>query len=87
MLQADPLYGAFPVAHILYKKGAFIRNILVYLGAFSSMKLPMLGIEIGYFGIKFTVLRTLISLPLFICIGFVMEKIVGSNFKVEHVKA
>jgi len=87
MLQAGPLYGAFPVAHILHKKGASARNIFIYLGAFSSMKLPMLGIEIGYLGIKFTVLRTLISLPLFICIGFVMEKVVGSNFKVTEVKA
>lgn len=87
MLQAGPLYGAFPVAHILHKKGASSRNIFIYLGAFSSMKLPMLGIEIGYLGIKFTILRTLISLPLFICIGFVMEKVVGSNFKVKEVKA
>ncbi|MDR7665813.1 permease [Methanosarcina sp. Z-7115] len=87
MLQAGPLYGAFPVAYILSKKGASVRNIFIYLGAFSSMKLPMLGIEIGYLGIKFTILRTLISLPLFICIGFMMEKIVGSEFKVEEVKA
>ena len=87
MLQAGPLYGAFPVAYILCKKGASVRNIFIYLGAFSSMKLPMLGIEIGYLGIKFTILRTLISLPLFIFIGFLMEKIVGSDFKVEEVKA
>lgn len=87
MLQAGPLYGAFPVAYVLFKKGASLRNIFIYLGAFSSMKLPMLGIEIGYLGIKFTILRTLISLPLFICIGFIMEKIVGSDFKVEEVKA
>jgi len=87
MLQAGPLYGTFPVAYILFKKGASVRNIFIYLGAFSSMKLPMLGIEIGYLGIKFTILRTLISLPLFICIGFIMEKIVGSDFKVEEVKA
>jgi uncharacterized membrane protein YraQ (UPF0718 family) len=87
MLQAGPLYGAFPVAYVLFKKGASVRNIFIYLGAFSSMKLPMLGIEIGYLGIKFTILRTLISLPLFICIGFIMEKIVGSDFKVEEVKA
>lgn len=87
MLQAGPLYGTFPVAYVLFKKGASIRNIFIYLGAFSSMKLPMLGIEIGYLGIKFTILRTLISLPLFICIGFIMEKIVGSDFKVEEVKA
>ena len=87
MLQAGPLYGAFPVAYILSKKGASVRNIFIYLGAFSSMKLPMLGIEIGYLGIKFTILRTLISLPLFIFTGYLMEEIVGRGFEVEEVKA
>ena len=33
----------------------------------------MLGIEIGYLGIQFTLVRTLISLPLFIAVGFLME--------------
>ena len=87
MLQAGPLYGAFPVAYILYKKGASVKNIFIYLGAFSSMKIPMLGIEIGYLGIKFTILRTLISLPLFILIGYIMEKVVGKDFEVKEVKA
>ena len=87
MLQAGPLYGAFPVAYILHKKGASVKNIFIYLGAFSSMKIPMLGIEMGYLGIKFTILRTLISLPLFILIGYVMEKVVGKNFEVKEVKA
>lgn len=73
MLQAGPLYGAFPVSYILYKKGASIRNIFIYLGAFSSLKIPMLGIEIGYLGIQFTLARTLVSLPLFIGIGYLME--------------
>jgi uncharacterized membrane protein YraQ (UPF0718 family) len=74
MLQAGPLYGAFPVAYMLYKKGASIRNIFIYLGAFASMKIPMLGIEIGYLGIRFTLARTLVSLPLFIGIGYLMER-------------
>ena len=87
MLQAGPLYGAFPVAYILYKKGASVRNIFIYLGAFSSMKIPMLGIEMGYLGVKITILRTLISLPLFIIIGYIMEKTVGEDFKVNEVKA
>ena len=87
MLQAGPLYGAFPVAYILHKKGASVKNIFIYLGAFSSMKIPMLGIEMGYLGIKFTILRTLISLPLFIIIGYIMEKMVGEDFKVNEVKA
>ena len=87
MLQAGPLYGAFPVAYILYKKGASVKNIFIYLGAFSSMKIPMLGIEMGYLGIKFTILRTLISLPLFILIGYIMEKVVGKDFEVKEIKA
>lgn len=73
MLQAGPLYGAFPVAYMLFKKGASIRNIFIYLGAFASLKIPMLGIEIAYLGIKFTLVRTLVSLPLFIGIGYIME--------------
>jgi len=73
MLQAGPLYGAFPVAYILYKKGASIKNIFIYLGAFTSLKIPMVGMEIGYLGIQFTLARTLVSLPLFITVGYFME--------------
>jgi uncharacterized membrane protein YraQ (UPF0718 family) len=80
MLQAGPLYGAFPVAYMLYKKGASPRNIFIYLGAFSSMKIPMLGIELGYLGFEFTLVRTLVSLPLFIGIGYLMER----YFKKRH---
>jgi len=86
MLQAGPLYGAFPVAYILYKKGASIKNIFIYLGAFSSLKLPMLGIEIGYLGINFTLARTLVSLPLFIAAGYLMEWYLrNKKFKVSEV--
>ncbi len=85
MLQAGPMYGAFPIAYILWKKGTSVRNIFIYLGAFSSMKIPMLGIEIGYLGVEFTVIRTLISLPLFIAIGLLMEKYLeGKNFEVMN---
>lgn len=79
MLQAGPLYGAFPVAFMLYRKGAGVRNIFIYLGAFTSMKLPMLGIEIGYLGIQFTLARTLVSIPLFIGIGYLMEAILKNR--------
>jgi len=83
MLQVGPLYGAFPVAYILYKKGAGVRNIFIYLGAFSSLKIPMLGLELGYLGLKYTLVRSLVSLPLFILVGFLMEKLVGDDFKVK----
>ena len=72
-LQAGPLYGAFPFAYILWKKGCSIRNVFIYLGAFSTIKIPMLTFEIGFLGLKFSLLRTLITLPLFILIGYLME--------------
>ncbi len=73
MLQAGPLYGAFPVAYLLWKKGCGIRNIFIYLGAFSTLKIPMLAFEVGFLGWKFSVLRTVFTLPVFIAIGYAME--------------
>lgn len=84
-LQAGPLYAAFPVAYILFKKGASTRNIFIYLGAFSSLKIPMLSFEIGYLGLKFTLIRSLISIPIFILVGFAMEYLLkNSSFEVKE---
>jgi len=83
MLQAGPLYGAFPMAGVLWKKGASPRNIFIYLGAFATLKIPMLTFESGFLGLKFTLLRTLFTVPLFIVVGFLMEFLVGKRgFKV-----
>ena len=44
----------------------------------------MLGIEIAYLGIRFTLARTLVSLPLFIAIGYLMEwHLKGRHFEVR----
>lgn len=87
MVQAGPLYGAFPVAYILFKKGCRIRNIFIYLGAYSTLKIPMLSFEIGFLGFKFSLLRTLITLPVFIVISILMEKYLkDKNFEVSSPK-
>jgi uncharacterized membrane protein YraQ (UPF0718 family) len=72
MLQAGPLYASFPVAALLWKKGCSVRNIFVYLGAFSTLKIPMLAFEIGFLGLRFSLLRVLFSLPVFIAIGYLL---------------
>jgi uncharacterized membrane protein YraQ (UPF0718 family) len=85
MLQAGPLYGAFPFAYLLWKKGSSIKNIFIYLGAYSTIKIPMLTFEIGFLGLKFSLLRTLITLPVFIIIGYVMEwYLKDKNFEVKQ---
>jgi uncharacterized membrane protein YraQ (UPF0718 family) len=85
MAQAGPLYGAFPVTYLLWKKGAGIRNIFIYLGAFSTMKIPMLTFEIGFLGWKFSLLRTLFTLPVVIIIAVVMEKLLkNKSFEIKQ---
>jgi len=78
-LQAGPLYAAFPVAYILWKKGTSSRNIFIYLSSASIAKIPMLAFEIGFLGIKFSLLRIIISIPIFIIFGIIMGKYFDKN--------
>jgi uncharacterized membrane protein YraQ (UPF0718 family) len=78
-LQAGPLYAAFPVAYILWKKGTSARNIFIYLSAASIAKIPMLTFEIGFLGIKFSLLRIIISIPVFIVVGTIMGRYFTKN--------
>lgn len=72
--QVGPLYAAFPVAHLLWKKGSSLRNIFVYVGMFSAAKIPMLTFEIGFLGLKFSILRVILTIPVFIIIAIIMER-------------
>ena len=73
-VQAGPLYAAFPVAYILKKKGTSSVNIFIYLSSYSMAKVPMLTFEIGFLGLKFSLLRLILSAPLFVLIGVFMGK-------------
>ncbi|HAJ78174.1 MAG TPA: permease [Fibrobacteres bacterium] len=59
---AGPLYGAFPVAAVLMKKGAGFMNILIFIGAWSTTKIPMLLFESSALGIRFTLSRLAIDI-------------------------
>jgi len=78
-LQAGPLYASFPVAVILWKKGCALRNVFVYLGAFSALKIPMLTFEVAYLGWRFSLARTAITLPIFIGLAFLLEKMLPGD--------
>jgi len=73
MLQAGPLYGAFLVAYLLWRKGSSVRNVYIYLGAFTAMKIPMVMFEVGFLGWKFSVARTVLTVPVFVAIAHVMD--------------
>ena len=60
------LYVAFPVAAALYSKGAKLSVIFTYLGAAAIVRIPMTIFEASFLGLKFTIIRFLISIPLVI---------------------
>ena len=80
-LQAGPLYVAFPVAIGLWRKGCAPRNVFIYLGAFSAMKIPMLTFEVAFLGWRFSLARTLISIPVFVVLAVAMEKLLPGDFR------
>ena len=59
---AGPLYGAFPVAAVMLKKGASFYNIMIFVGAWSTLKIPMFLFESQYLGIDFAATRWILSL-------------------------
>lgn len=54
---AGPLYAAFPVAAMMLKKGSSIRNVFIFIGAWSTTKIPMLTFEASGLGIPFMAIR------------------------------
>ena len=80
-LQAGPLYGAFPVAIGLWRKGCAPRNVFIYLGAFTALKIPLLTFEVAFHGWQFSLARTLISIPVFIALALAMERLLPGDFR------
>jgi uncharacterized membrane protein YraQ (UPF0718 family) len=76
---AGPLYGAFPVAAVFMKKGVKFMNILIFIGAWSTTKIPMLLFEMASLGNTFAITRLLIDIPGIIIIAFILSKFINKN--------
>ncbi len=59
-------FVAFPLANSLYHKGAGYEAVFTYVTAASLFMIPMSLMEASILGIKFTVLRLSLSIPLII---------------------
>jgi uncharacterized membrane protein YraQ (UPF0718 family) len=80
---AGPLYGAFPVAQVLLRKGASMRNVLILLGAWSTTKIPMLMFEYANLGATFTLTRLAVDLVGIAAIALVMDRLLGTRDREE----
>jgi len=78
---AGPLYAAFPIAGILLKKGSKLSNVLIFIGAWSTTKIPLLLFEASSMGWQFMMTRFLINIPGILLIAFLIEKLLTSKDK------
>lgn len=78
---AGPLYAAFPIAGILLKKGSKLSNVLIFIGAWSTTKIPLLLFEASSLGWKFMITRFLINIVGIITIAFLIDKFLEKEDK------
>ncbi len=76
---AGPLYGAFPVAAVFMKKGVKFSNIMIFMGAWSTTKIPMLLFEMASLGAKFTFTRLLIDILGIFIIALILSKVISKE--------
>ena len=74
-LPTGPLYIAFPIAAELLKKKARISNVMIFLGVWASSKIPQIGVEIKFLGLKFALIRHILTLISLLIIGYLIEYI------------
>jgi len=78
---AGPLYAAFPIAGVLLQKGSKFSNILIFMGAWSTTKIPMLLFEASSMGWEFTMARFVINIPGIMLIAYVTERLLNEKEK------
>jgi len=84
---AGGLIVALPVAYSLYNKGARLSIIFTYIGAAAICRIPMTLFEISFLGIKFSIVRLLVSIPLVILSSIFLERYLTSkNYKIVKEK-
>ena len=73
-LSAGPLYASFPVAAVFLKKGVSLTNVFIFIGAWSTTKVPMMLFEITQLGMKFALIRFGLNLAAIAAMAVIMEK-------------
>lgn len=80
---AGPLIVAFPIAALLIRKGARLAYVFLFLGAWTSVKLPIFMFELANFGMKFTIIHVVTSLVIYLIGAFILEKLLTPISKME----
>ena len=81
------LYVAFPVAYSLYSKGAKLSVIFTYIGASAICRVPMTIFEASFLGIKFSVIRLFVAIPLVVITSILLGNYLRKrNYRIAEGK-
>ena len=83
---AGPLYAAFPVAGMMLRKGSSLMNVFIFIGAWSTTKIPMLTFEAASLGLPFTLTRLALSVIGILAIALISQKSLNPEQKEELYK-
>ena len=78
-ISAGPIYAAFPMCVMLHKKGASIRNIVIILGSWAVIKVPMLLNEAKFLGLKFMIIRWVLTIIAIIIFSWISAKLIKDD--------
>lgn len=83
MVTGIPIYALLPVAGMLLKKGGRISNVLIFLCASVSIRIPLLLFEMSSLGVGFTLCRFVMNLLVVFVIACLVEKVLTEEEKEE----
>ncbi len=72
---AGPLYAAFPIALVLMRKGSSFFNVMVFIGAWSTTKVPMFLFEYAALGGPFALTRLAANIPAILLIALALSRV------------
>ena len=81
VVTAVPLYALLPVAGVLLKKGSRISNVLLFLCASASIRIPLLLFELSSLGWQFTFVRLGLNIAVVFAVAFIIEKLLSDTDK------
>ena len=74
---AGPLYAAFPIAGMMLKKEASFKNVIIFLWAWSTLKIPMFLFEMKAMGVPFAVTRWIVNVIGIVLLSHIMVYLIS----------
>ena len=76
---AGGMFVSFPIACALYRKGANLKVIFFYVSCAGLCRIPMTLYEASFLGIKFTLIRLAIAIPLLLMVSIILGTYLEKN--------